>query len=854
MPHAQLIADAIARIDGPDTTPAPTRPYHALEVRERALEVAADAIALGAVRGVIAMLPGGPGAHHANESTLALVYDPDVAPELADALELPSAREAHDMLNRALLARSEQCRTIWQTIQRRGTANMYQRLVSALAGWHPGPEQLAGSLRDAGIRLHATYSVDQLRTLCHITPTLTPERDDLFRLALRAGFTAAGERARPQIRQAVRAFARSLVGGFGTDCRVRDTAPLDRLVAAGVSVEDADRFAPPQFSLRVRGPRRAPRSFTDVEDAYGLEVAMDDAPLTPDELRALQRTSTGGLVCEVRPGRLVGMDWSERRRVEQMVVETRTRFRTSTLIAGDDVVAQTPVATPERLVRVWRERLDRTPALPTTARELFEHQVIAAQWIIARFEAGVGCLLADDKGLGKSTTALTAIASQQGPHLVVCEPNVVDQWIEEARATIPDWPVYVDHGRDAGMEALNALPPAARRRAICITSYGRLRAENAAGAAIRAHEWGAVVLDEAQRIKTPSTDQSQAARALRSRMRLALTGSPVENSVLDTWSILDWCNPGFLGALDRFRQHVARSCEAAPNGARARRLQAVIATVMLRREKDDPQVADFFPEKRELPVIEVAMSPRQRRLTEEIAGRGIAAATRHAEGTLERGQEVLAMIQRLKQVCCHPAIVDGGEWTAGASPKFDAIIDMAAAKLAEGRPTLIFTQMMPMVDALRGAAEARDLPVRHYDGRMAPRSRARREAVQWFQSEEEARLLVVSLRAGGTGLNLDRTRCVIHADRWWNPAVEDQATDRGHRLTSTGDLEVVHFRTADSIEERIEEIITAKRQLRGALVVATSANQLARLSDTEIADLAGVALARSQAPTRTRRR
>lgn len=846
MPTAETITAALDLLRATDQPVIGTN-FYGGSIEEQAHEVAIDAMALGEVE-VLEFNPLADRGRLIDLFATLILGDGPQVDQLLASIGAPAAR-AREAVNRSLMVLGIMAGRELRLPA--GGAGNYWTPLSVLGG-SANSRNAEATFAELGDlprrRIEPREGAGLIRAELRNHRAEDARGNEYWTLSVDARLARGGSAEERQMARRIWLQANQQFG----ESRVSEPSFLLRAIARnGIRATGVGQYLNPAAGITMTGPATRTRLFSDVSRDYRYAVTVGGQILDEEGLSALNRLAGTAGLARLNDGSFACLDANGASVLRQASNEVRSTLRTSALIAGDDVVSMIPVQIPENVVRTWRERLDRRPEVPETALPLKPWQPEAVQWLSARLDAGVGCMLADSMGLGKTVTALTTLSRQVGPHLVVCPPAVVDQWADEVGRFTPEVNVLIEHGSDKGLEDLDLLPRAVRERSIVVTTYARLRRDPERFAA---RAWGIVVADEAQALKNPSSEQGQAARRLRARARLALTGTPVENSLGDLFALLDWMNPGYLGAIERFRQRVQRPIEGYPENPIAARLRAVVDAVVLRRTKEDPEIGPHLVDKDERPSVPVTMSTRQRELTERIAEVGVQNAGRHQLGTIQRGQAVLTMIQRLKQICCHPAIVDGGDWSEGASPKFSRIMELAEDALADGRSTLIFTQYLPMVDALRAAAGRRGMPVRHYDGRMAARSRARREAVSWFQSEDEARLMIVSLRAGGAGLNLDRASCVIHADRWWNPAVEDQATDRAHRLTSTRDIQIWHLVTENSIEQRIEEVIASKRELSRNLIVASSAGQLANLSDTEIADLAGVALHRQQAPAGTRRR
>ncbi len=435
-----------------------------------------------------------------------------------------------------------------------------------------------------------------------------------------------------------------------------------------------------------------------------------------------------------------------------------------------------------------------------------------------------GCL-ADDMGLGKTATTLAHLQFRPGPHLVVCPLSVVHNWFAEAARFTPDLHVLVHHGADRDL-GLDRLVPAD----VIVTTYGLLPRDLGQLGAV---EWSTLVLDEAQQIKNPATRAARAVRALRAGQKIALTGTPVENRLAELWAILDAVNPGLLGSREQFRHRYARPIEREGDATAAAQLRRITQPFVLRRSKSDRQLVPDLPDKIEQ-IAWAGLSREQALLYQHVVDQLLADAAQ-ATGMRRRGL-VLAALTRLKQICNHPAHVLGdGSRLHGRSGKLARYDELVDELLDVDERALVFTQFREMGELLRRhAAERLELRVPFLHGGV---SRIRRDAmVAEFQAGLGPPLLLVSLRAGGTGLNLTAASQVIHYDRWWNPAVEDQATDRAWRI-GQGRTVVVHKLVCEgTVEERIAALIDEKRALADA-VVGSGEAWLSELSTAELREL-----------------
>lgn len=486
------------------------------------------------------------------------------------------------------------------------------------------------------------------------------------------------------------------------------------------------------------------------------------------------------------------------------------------------------------------------PGLRATLRPYQQH---GAAWLTLAARLGLGVCLADDMGLGKTVQTLAFLLQEraagraEGPSLVVCPTSVVRNWHDEAARFAPDLRVLVHHGADRARG--KSLRAALAGTDLVVTSYPHLRSDAAALGAI---DWYAVVLDEAQQIKNPDTAQARAARQLRASVRLTLTGTPIENRLDELWSIVEFLNPGYLGTRSAFRQRLALPIEREGDPHKTATLRRLVRPLVLRRLKSDRDVIQDLPDKVVQPAW-VHLSEEQASLYQSVVDESLRAVD-GAEGIARKGL-VLKMITRLKQVCNHPAHALGERVSAAyaaaladaaaleaserRSPKLARLVSLLDEALAAGDAALVFTQYRQMGDLLAAHLAARfgvEVPFLHGGVKAARRA----ELVQAFQADGGPPVFLLSLKAGGTGLNLTRASHVFHFDRWWNPAVEDQATDRAYRIGQRKGVQVHAFVTIGTLEERIAEMIEDKRALAGE-VIAAGEGALANLDGRALRDL-----------------
>ena len=492
------------------------------------------------------------------------------------------------------------------------------------------------------------------------------------------------------------------------------------------------------------------------------------------------------------------------------------------LIDGETVSAtvEGPIATlAERLKRAEQQR-EVTPPDDLEA-ELRPYQRQGLSWLANMAEIGFGGVLADDMGLGKTVQllALHLLRRPTGkPTLVVCPVSVVANWSREAARFAPSVPIVRFHGSSRN---LSDLPP----DAIVLTTYGVVRRQAGALAAVG---WGLVAADEAQNIKNPMSRTARAIRTIPADARFALTGTPVENRLVDLWALLDWTTPGLLGPLERFRHEMAVPVERDQDPEAAAALARLVRPFVLRRRKIDPGIAPELPPKTETDRV-VALTAEQATLYAAMVDE-IMDQVEKAEGMSRRGL-VLKLLSGLKQICNHPAqFLHQPGPLSGRSGKLDAVSELIETIVAEGESVLVFTQFVTMGKLLEQHLARPDRPVEFLHGSV-PMAR-RQEMVDRLQSGATP-VLVISVKAGGTGLNLTRATHVIHFDRWWNPAVEDQASDRAWRIGQDRPVQVHRMICEGTVEDRIAQMLTAKRTLADA-VVTTGEGWVGELGDDDL--------------------
>ncbi len=490
-----------------------------------------------------------------------------------------------------------------------------------------------------------------------------------------------------------------------------------------------------------------------------------------------------------------------------------------------------------------QEKLTVLPAPEGLQASLRPYQSYGYSWLDFQRRWGVGVCLADDMGLGKTiqTLAMLQRVKEQegqlpGPTLLIAPTSVVVNWAKEAARFTPQLKVMVHQGpeRLRGDE----FAQAARSHDLVATSYALARRDSES---LQQIGWFGLVLDEAQNIKNSQTQQARVIRQLPATFRIALTGTPVENRLSELWSIMHFLNPGFLGSRQRFRERFALPIERYDDADAANRLRRLVSPFILRRVKSDPTVIQDLPEKQESKAY-CYLSPEQATLYEAVVQDSLAAIDSVEEDIQRRGM-VLSLLMKLKQICNHPAQflhqMEGGQSVSDAatrSGKLVRLVELVEELLVAGDRALIFSQFSEMGGFLQSYLQSHfGRPVLFLHGGTP--ARKRNEMVERFQAEGDGpSIFVLSLKAGGTGLNLTRASHVFHYDRWWNPAVEDQATDRAFRIGQKQNVQVHKFVCVGTLEEKIDAMIEQKKVLAQA-IVGGGENWLTELSTAELREL-----------------
>ena len=632
---------------------------------------------------------------------------------------------------------------------------------------------------------------------------------------------------------------------------LRQAAPLLQAAGFGVQLPKWAGRKAVGLKLTTRSRTKSGSSRAVADSGFGLDQLVDfridlivgEGAVTAEELAELARLKVP--LVRIR-GQWVELDDRQLRAALKAV----DRRRAGQITAGE-VLQQVVDGGDEDLPLVevdadgmlgdllsgGAERLTPVPTPPAFQGTLRPYQERGLSWLHFLARLGLGGILADDMGLGKTAQTLSLLLAERTggepggpvlPTLLICPMSLVSNWQKEAARFAPSLRVYVHHGgtRRRDDEFLAAVADAD----LVITTYGTALRDLRP---LRDLAWGRVVCDEAQAIKNSGTRQAQAVRAIPARTRLALTGTPVENHLAELWSIMEFCNPGLLGPAKRFRRRFQEPIENRQDADATAALKRATGPFVLRRLKTDKSIISDLPEKNEMKVW-CTLTAEQATLYQAVV-EDMMAVIEGSEGIQRRGN-VIAAMTKLKQVCNHPAhLLKDGSRLPGRSGKLALLENLAEEIIEDGDKALIFTQYAEFGSMLQPYLAAHlDRPVLWLHGGLTKAKRD--ELVDRFQTDDEPMLFLLSLKAAGTGLNLTAANHVVHFDRWWNPAVEDQATDRAFRIGQSRNVQVRKFICTGTLEEKIDAMIERKKALASS-VVGTGEEWVTDLSTDQLREL-----------------
>ncbi len=584
---------------------------------------------------------------------------------------------------------------------------------------------------------------------------------------------------------------------------------------------------------------------------YDWQLALGGEPLSREEFERLAAlkvplVQVRGQWVEIRPDQIEQAIkfWEKQKGGGELSLQDALRLALSQEpmkanigLPVTDVAAEGWIA--DLLEQLARGEKLKPLSAPAEFRGTLRHyQSAGLSWLAFLRQWGLGACLADDMGLGKTPTTIALLLAERAQHasrktkpaLVICPTSVVSNWERELSRFAPDLRVHVHHGAARKKDDFSTQ---ANKHDVVLSSYALLHRDLDVLTQV---EWGDVILDEAQNIKNPTTKQAQAARKIgeKAEWRATLTGTPVENRLTELWSIFQFLNPDYLGSQNDFYNRFAKPIERTNDADATKRLKSLVSPFILRRVKTDPNVISDLPEKNEMKVF-CNLTKEQATLYEAVVHDSLK-RIEESEG-IERRGIVLATLMKLKQVCNHPAqFLGDGSALTGRSGKLARLTEMLDEVRAVQDRVLIFTQFAEMGTLLKTYLQETfgDEALFPHGGVPA---KARTKMIERFQNDPNGPLIfILSIKAGGTGLSLMRVNHVFHFDRWWNPAVENQATDRAFRIGQTKNVQVHKYLCAGTFEEKIDAMIERKKA-RAESIVGTSEAWITEMTTEQLRDL-----------------
>ncbi len=588
----------------------------------------------------------------------------------------------------------------------------------------------------------------------------------------------------------------------------------------------------PQLSLKMsKKESKKNLSFLTIDEllTFDWQIAMGEVFVDVDEFRKLVKNMSG--IVRIKD-QFIYINEKEINQIYQNLLNP-PKLNSSDLlkIALTEEYEEAKIAMTEEVARLIDSLTNvESMALPDNLNaELRPYQVRGYEWLIKNARVGFGSIIADDMGLGKTLQGIALLLKfkqekvyKKKKALIIVPTTLISNWQKEIERFAPELKLFVYHGQNRSLDYDDAE--------LIITSYGTLRNDVTQ---LQEHKWHTIVVDEAQNIKNHSTEQTKAVKLLKSDVRIAMTGTPVENRLGEYWSIFDFINKGFLNSQTKFNKEFANEIEVNKNHTVLEKFKKVTQPFILRRMKSDKTIIADLPDKIENNQY-CSLSKEQAAIYQETLN-NVMQVIEESEGIARKGM-VLKLITGLKQICNHPFhYLKKGNKSADLSGKTALLFSILENIYENKEKTLIFTQYTEMGDLLVEMIEAHfKTPVLFLHGGLSLKKRD--ELIDNFQNKRNFRTFVLSLKAGGTGLNLTAARNVIHYDLWWNPAVEAQATDRAYRIGQTENVMVYRLLTKGTFEEKIDDMINRKKEL-ASMAVSTGEKWIGELNNDELKNI-----------------
>ena len=625
---------------------------------------------------------------------------------------------------------------------------------------------------------------------------------------------------------------------------------LKKLEIMGIKTEIPEKLlhiGKPKAKMRLQGSVSfGAFAAKDLLD-FDWQVALGDEHISPEEFLALAEKADGLLKYKSEYIEISAQDIEEiKKQVEapkEAVQAEQSKLVQAALTGECDGVPITLTPETKAQIEAWRGETE-IPLPEGLNATLRPYQKRGYSWMYKNLEIGFGCILADDMGLGKTLQVIAYLLKikeegkfQQNKALVVMPAGLLCNWQVEIKKFAPALTFTAYHGGNRDLQKFNSD--------VLLTTYATFRKDFEA---LKAMTWHAVVIDEAQNIKNADSDQSRLLRSMEAPVKIAMSGTPVENRLMEFWTIMDFANRGFFPSAQEFREKYETPIQKNGDKVAAETFKKITAPFMLRRLKTDKTIISDLPDKiiqdeyAEQTRDQAALYKRtlDKFMAELEEEKQLAELSKDSHGLFKRKGIILQMILALKQICNHPAtFLKGADSTVNSealsSGKLQLLLDLLTSIQEQGEKTLIFTQFAEMGFLLQQSIERElGIAVNFYHGGCTQNQR--KEMVDSFQQDPESKILILSLKAGGTGLNLTAASQVIHYDLWWNPAIEAQATDRAFRIGQTRNVQVHRFITKGTFEEKINALLETKKAI-AEMTVSAGETWLTDLSDSELGEV-----------------